>query len=110
MIKKSIATHSLIAAFWILTLGISALPVHAERADGNIFRDPERFSDWEVVGPNGGDVRTVTIDPRDKNRLYISTMDGQIHTSADGGKTWVLLTSLNEPQLILDQLFVDSRD
>ena len=47
---------------------------------------------------------------KDKNRLYISTLDGQIHTSADGGKTWSLLVNLNKPQLILDQLFVDSRD
>jgi photosystem II stability/assembly factor-like uncharacterized protein len=78
--------------------------------DGNVFRDPARFSDWTVVGPNGGDVRVVTIDPRDKNRLYISTLDGQIHTSADGGKTWTLLVNLNQPQLVLDQLFVDARD
>ncbi|MEO6334027.1 MAG: YCF48-related protein [Pyrinomonadaceae bacterium] len=79
-------------------------------ADGNVFHDPSKFSDWTVVGPNGGDVRVVTVDPRDKNRLYISTLDGQIHTSADGGKSWTLLVNLNEPQLILDQLFVDSRD
>ena len=79
-------------------------------ADGNVVRDPAKFSDWTVVGPNGGDVRVVTIDPRDKNRLYISTLDGQIHTSADGGKSWTLLVNLNQPQLVLDQLFVDSRD
>src|SRR5438105_3864258 len=43
--------------------------------------EPEKYSDWQVVGPSGGDVRSVAIDPRDKNRLYISTLDGQIHTS-----------------------------
>ena len=69
-----------------------------------------KFNDWEIVGPSGGDVRVVAIDPRDKDRLYISTLDGQIHTSADGGKTWRLLVNFNRPQLILDQLFVDSRD
>ncbi len=69
-----------------------------------------KFNDWEVVGPSGGDVRVVTVDPRDKDKLYISTLDGQIHTSADGGKTWRLLVNFNRPQLILDQLFVDSRD
>lgn len=68
------------------------------------------FSDWQVVGPTGGDVRVVAIDPRDKNRLYISTLDGQIHTSADAGKSWSLLVNLNKPELILDQLFVDARD
>ncbi len=76
----------------------------------NVFSDSGKFAQWEVVGPTGGDVRVVTIDPRDKDRLYISTMDGQIHTSADGGKSWKLLVNLNRPQLVLDQLFVDSRD
>ncbi len=72
--------------------------------------DPDKFSDWEVVGPSGGDVRVIAIDPKDVNRLYISTLDGQIYTSADAGKSWSLLVNLNKPQLILDQLFVDSRD
>ncbi len=109
MFKKSILSSRSIAALLVLTLGAVALPGFA-LADENIFRDPGNFSDWEVVGPMGGDVRTITVDPRDKDRLYISTMDGQIHTSADAGKSWKLLTSLNEPQLVLDQLFVDSRD
>lgn len=62
---------------------------------------------WNVVGPDGGDVRVVAVDPRDKNRLYASTLDGQIHTSADSGKTWSILVNLNRPQLVLDQLSVD---
>ena len=98
------ATGFLIAALVTIIFPFRTL------GDGNVFRDPAKFSEWTVVGPNGGDVRVIAIDPRDKNRLYISTMDGQIHTSADGGKTWTLLVNLNEPQLILDQLFVDSRD
>jgi photosystem II stability/assembly factor-like uncharacterized protein len=76
--------------------------------DNNV--EPGKFKDWEVLGPSGGDVRVVAIDPKDKNRIYVSTIDGQIHTSADGGKTWRLLVNLNRPQLNLDQLFVDSQD
>lgn len=72
--------------------------------------EPVRFNSWDIVGPNGGDVRVVAIDPRDKNRLYASTLDGQVHTSQDGGKTWQLLVNLNKPQLILDQLMVDLRN
>lgn len=72
--------------------------------------DPIKFGDWKIVGPEGGDVRVVTIDPKDKNRLYVSTLDGQVHTSADGGVTWRLLANLNRPQLVLDQLVVDLRD
>ena len=79
-------------------------------ADGNRFIDPERFANWQVLGPEGGDVRAIAVDPKDKNRLYITTIDGQIHTSSDAGKTWRLLVNLNQPQLVLDQLIVDSKD
>jgi len=72
--------------------------------------DSVKFDDWKIVGPEGGDVRVITVDPKDKNRLYVSTLDGQIHTSADGGLTWRLLVNLNRPQLVLDQLIVDARD
>lgn len=101
---------------WQLLRGYLALFVIAASgltpalADGNVVRDPANFCEWSVVGPSGGDVRVVAIDPRDKNRLYISTLDGQVHTSADAGKSWTLLVNLNKPQLVLDQLFVDSRD
>ncbi|MEO8574802.1 MAG: YCF48-related protein, partial [Pyrinomonadaceae bacterium] len=108
MIDKS-TRFRFASALVVIALAGIFLPFHA-LADGNVFRDPAKFSDWTVVGPNGGDVRVIAFDPRDKNRLYISTMDGQIHTSGDGGKSWTLLVNLNQPQLILDQLFVDSRD
>lgn len=75
---------------------------------GNIFIDPANKGIWSVIGPNGGDVRSVAIDPKDKDRIYISTMDGQIHVSFDGGKNWRMLVRFDRPQLILDQLIVDS--
>ncbi|HEY0457650.1 MAG TPA: YCF48-related protein [Pyrinomonadaceae bacterium] len=72
--------------------------------------DPVKISEWDIVGPSGGDVRVVSIDPKDKDHLFVSTLDGSIHTSTDGGKTWRLLVNLNKPQLVLDQLLIDSRD
>ncbi|HEY0427039.1 MAG TPA: hypothetical protein VGC76_04455 [Pyrinomonadaceae bacterium] len=109
---KSKIKHSIDFRFYFLVIALIsvfssiawALPQGAET------NDVPAIKDWEVVGPSGGDVRVVTIDPKDKNRLYVSTLDGQIHTSADGGKTWSLLVNLNRPQLVLDQLIVDSRD
>lgn len=98
-----------IALIFVLALGSSYFGVAAVSA-ADTPPDAPAYDDWQVVGPTGGDVRVVAIDPRDKNRLYISTLDGQIHTSADGGQTWRLLVNLNKPELILDQLFVDSRD
>lgn len=90
---------------------LSFLRVPAVAFDGgNTFSDASSKAVWQVLGPNGGDVRSVAIDPRDKNKLYIGTMDGQIHVSTDAGKTWRLLASFDKTMLTLDQLFVDSRD
>lgn len=76
------------------------------------FANPDvgRFNGWQVVGPNGGDIRSITIDPRDKSRLYITTLDSQIYTSPDAGKTWRFLTSFSRPQITLDDILVDVED
>ncbi len=103
-----ISRSRFVAAILIIASQFAAFSVFAE--DGNKFTDPEKFAEWEVVGPEGGDAREVVIDPKDKSRLYVSTIDGQIHTSADGGKSWRILVNLQQPQLVLDQLIVDSED
>jgi photosystem II stability/assembly factor-like uncharacterized protein len=107
MTNKALIRAAAFSLLFTLVLGFAPLAL----ADGeNTFSDPENFTEWQVLGPSGGDVRAVTIDPRDKDRLYISTIDGQIHTSGDGGRTWSLLVNLNEPGMVLDQLMVDLRD
>lgn len=101
---QSAVGYLLIFAF-VFTAAVPAL------ADGgNVFIDPKSATQWSILGPDGGDVRSVEIDPRDKDKLYISTMDGQIHVSNDAGKTWQILVRFEKPQLVLDQLLVDSRD
>ncbi len=107
MLKKTKGT-TLVSI--ILTLAILHSSFFAVAARGDEAIEPDKYSNWEVVGPSGGDVRCIAIDPRDKDKLYASTLDGQIHTSSDGGRTWRLLVNLNESELILDNLFVDSRD
>ena len=90
---------------WILltVLSLSFLSVIAN--DG-----AKRFKDWKTIGPSGGDVRVIIIDPKDHTRLFISTLDGQIYKSEDGGENWQLVKNFERPQLILDQLMIDSRD
>ncbi len=99
-----IGSYSLLFAL----LASIAAPLYA--GDGNVYSDAASATRWTVLGPNGGDVRSVEIDPKDKNKIYIGTNDGQIHVSNDAGKTWRMLASFGKPQLNLEQLLVDSRD
>jgi photosystem II stability/assembly factor-like uncharacterized protein len=72
--------------------------------------DTARFNGWQVIGPSGGDIRSIAVDPKDKNRLYISTIDGQVYSSGDSGMTWNFLVTFNRPLLVLDNLEVDRED
>ncbi|MGD9630755.1 MAG: WD40/YVTN/BNR-like repeat-containing protein [Pyrinomonadaceae bacterium] len=109
MMKIYRTDRSLILSAFLL-ISLVAGPILAADDGGNVFEDEVTKGVWSVLGPNGGDVRSIVVDPRDKDRLYISTMDGQIHTSTDGGRTWRLLASFGKSLLTLDQLLVDSRD
>jgi len=66
--------------------------------------------DWRITGPSGGDVRALVVDPNDPDRFYFGTLDGQIYTSTDGGRSWRLLVNFNRPQLFVDHIIVDPRD
>jgi photosystem II stability/assembly factor-like uncharacterized protein len=87
---------------------ISSQP--AVYADGTAITDKDKFMSWSILGPAGGDVRAIAIDPRNKDHVFISTLDGQIYVSDNAGTSWRLLVNLNKPQLILDNLFVDEND
>ncbi len=73
--------------------------------------DPGKYSDdWRANGPPGGDVRSLVVDPSNPDRFYLGTLDAQIYTSADAGKTWQLLYNFNKPKLFVDHIIVDPRD
>ena len=43
---------------------------------------------WISVGPDGGDVRSLSADPANPERILLGTSAGQIYQSEDGGRTW----------------------
>ena len=43
---------------------------------------------WSVLGPDGGDVRSLAYDPHDPNRVFLGTSTGVIFVSDDGGHNW----------------------
>src|SRR5678815_1240644 len=98
----------------LLPLVIALLAVFAFTAsafaDGDPS-DPALYSnDWRTTGPQGGDVRALVVDPQNPDRFYFGTLDGQIYTSADGGKHWQLLYNFGKPRLFIDNIIVDPRN
>ncbi|MEP6637519.1 MAG: YCF48-related protein, partial [Acidobacteriota bacterium] len=103
----------LIALLLILTVVAFQPSMSGSRALGaeEASLDPAGYSsDWQATGPPGGDVRDLEVDPNNADRLYFGTLDGQIYTSGDGGKGWVLLYNFNRPKLFVDHIIVDPRD
>ena len=73
--------------------------------------DPAKYSqDWRSNGPPGGDVRSLVVDPNNADRFYFGTLDGQIYTSSDAGRSWSLLHNFNRPKMFIDGIIVDPRD
>src|SRR2546428_1975289 len=43
---------------------------------------------WTGIGPEGGDIRVLAIDPKAPESLYAGTEDGGIFKSSNGGASW----------------------
>jgi photosystem II stability/assembly factor-like uncharacterized protein len=63
--------------------------------------------EWSVVGPYGGDVKSLAIDPQNPQRLYLGTTDGQIYRSNDRGQRWTRLLSFSHPGYSVDKILID---
>jgi photosystem II stability/assembly factor-like uncharacterized protein len=91
-----------------------------------LFRTDDQGNSWQVISPDlsrgvpqkmqrlmerswsidelaskgsSANISTIAESPLDENRLYAGTADGLIHTTSDGGKTWMkatLPTSITE--------------
>jgi photosystem II stability/assembly factor-like uncharacterized protein len=62
---------------------------------------------WKVLGPDGGDARSLSYDPRNPDRIFVGTGNGTIFISHDGGRNWsrsALLGDHND--YVLDHIVV----
>ncbi|MBI4470516.1 MAG: hypothetical protein HY650_14470 [Acidobacteria bacterium] len=108
MIRKSVGfmperrVRSAVAAV-LLILGLRpGLPAPGES-------DETRGIAWKAVGPYGGDLRQVVVDPLDADTLFVSTGDGKVYRSQDGGKNWVLPHGgLRQSRFTVDALLADA--
>ena len=106
--KTRLPKHILLVAL-LLVVPLRFIAFGSDSAADSLA-DPGKYSDdWRANGPPGGDVRSLVVDPNNPDRFYLGTLDGQIYSSADGGRNWELLYNFNKPKLFVDHIIVDPR-
>ena len=66
---------------------------------------------WAVLGPDGGDVRSLTYDPHNPDRIFLGTSTGVIFVSNNGGHDWSRFAHLGTgDDYVLDHIDVNPND
>ena len=74
---------------------VAGLPAHAE---------------WTRAGLYGADVRSLVVDPRNPDRVFLGTSQGEVYLSVDGGREWINpRNGVPFPGYIVDNLAVDDQ-
>ena len=69
---------------------------------------PALASDWRLIGPEGGDVRSLAYDPANTSRILLGTSAGQLFLSQDGGNSWNVFAHLGPgDDYVLDHIIFD---
>jgi photosystem II stability/assembly factor-like uncharacterized protein len=75
---------------------------------GLLFPISSLAADWQLIGPEGGNVRSLTYDPSDPNRIILGTSAGQLFISQDGGNSWNLFAHLGPGEdYVIDHVIFD---
>ena len=65
-------------------------------------------SDWRLIGPEGGDVRSFAYDPSNPSRILLGTASGQMFISQDGGSSWSMFAYFGQhDDYVLDHIIFD---
>jgi photosystem II stability/assembly factor-like uncharacterized protein len=65
---------------------------------------------WISVGPDGGDVRSLSADPANPQRVLLGTSAGQIYQSQDGGRTWQRFVRIGKGNdFVIDHIIFNSK-
>lgn len=71
------------------------------------FLRAQNTSSWQVLGPDGGDARSIAAVPGDPMHMYLGTTNSWIYESLDGGAHWRRLAKIEaSDDLIIDRIFV----
>ena len=53
-----------------------------------LFKSMDAGTSWKPVGNGLRNLAAVTVNPKKPSEIFVSTMDGTISTSVDGGIKW----------------------
>jgi photosystem II stability/assembly factor-like uncharacterized protein len=53
-----------------------------------LFKSTDAGESWKAVGKGLKNLAAVAMNPKRPSEVYVSTIDGAILRSADGGTTW----------------------
>ncbi|HTF43584.1 MAG TPA: YCF48-related protein [Terriglobales bacterium] len=66
---------------------------------------------WTVLGPDGGDARSLGHDPKNPDHVLLGTSTGSLFESEDGGHSWARLAHLGDgDDYVLDHIAFDPQD
>lgn len=65
----------------------NATVMYVAMRDG-LFKSTDAGESWKPVGKGLKNLAAVAVNPKRPNEVYVSTMEGAIFRSADGGRTW----------------------
>jgi photosystem II stability/assembly factor-like uncharacterized protein len=65
---------------------------------------------WQVMGPDGGDARSLAYDAQNPDHILLGTSTGQMFTSNDAGHSWSRLARLGGDDYVLDHISIDHQD
>ena len=65
---------------------------------------------WQVLGPDGGDARSLAYDAHNPDHILLGTSTGQMFASNDAGRTWSRLARLGGDDYVLDHISIDPHD
>jgi photosystem II stability/assembly factor-like uncharacterized protein len=66
---------------------------------------------WSTVGPDGGDVRSLSYDPHNPDRIFLGTSAGTLFLSTNGGASWSRFTHFGSgDDFVVDHVVIDPTD
>src|ERR1700676_3736338 len=64
---------------------------------------------WQVLGPDGGDARSLAYDAHNPDHILLGTSAGQRFPSTDAGRTWSRLAPLGA-DYVVDHIAINPQD